>query len=158
MPLLHVSFGIQEDTFEILEREKVEKIINNLDPEKIVQTAYAAYVPGMKKGYATVNIKNGKLEPVSLEVGESLHPFDDLRVYLYSIEELDLPYPDLFDETELEKLDQYLEEGKSIEEFCNNENIDIKERQIQALVYHFDEVWDESNIKEQLDQLYQQAK
>lgn len=141
---------------EILERSVVEKIISKLDHESIVKTAWEGYIPNMKNGYATLNLETGLLESVSLGTGETNHPSEDVRIYLYRIDQnLDVPYEDILDEEEMEKWEKFEEEG-SFDQFCNDQGIIQNERIIEALLHYFYDDWTEAqySIKEQLDKWY----
>ncbi|WJQ05543.1 hypothetical protein QT236_18230 (plasmid) [Geobacillus stearothermophilus] len=154
MAFITVTSGHETKTFKVLDRDIIEQIIYRLDAQEIIETAYRGYIPYKKTGHATINLKSGKLETVSLGKREFPHPFDDIRIYLFSIELID--NEDLLDEREIKIKNQYAKQGKSFNDFCRENNIDIKQRSIQLALNDLKKNWDlmSCGIVDQLDHFY----
>ena len=154
MPIVTAPYTGEK--IEVLPRKEIEKIIFSLDPEEVVRTAYSAYVPGMKTGYAGIDLVTGELKGVSLGVGEENTGRDALWVSLYSIganiefRDEDIYYP--------EEIEEYETSGKAddmtLEEYYALDDNELKERKIDALVHYFE--WDYVGIENQLNGWYKE--
>lgn len=157
-----VSAPYSDEKFEILPREQIEKAISSFSPNEIVEKAWKGYVPGMKTGYAAIDLRNGNLISVSLGQGEFNQGEDALYVTIYKISDpLEFPDEDIYSPEEIEeyKNSESYEDGLSIDEYFDFSDGEYYERVKNALLYYFDE--DFANyryvIEAQLDEWYSQG-
>lgn len=157
MPKVKAPWTNEE--FEILTREQIEEIIRGLDPEEIVKKAYSGYIPGMKAGYAAINLITGKLETESLGQGEQNQGQDALWVAVYKIgpNPLEWSDEDIYTPEEIEqyKKSEAYEEGLSIAEYFDLSPEEYAERELNALLHYFELDW--TWIEDQLDHWYEKA-
>jgi hypothetical protein len=155
MKVIVRAFG-EEREFEILDRAAIEDILRNLSPSEIIEKAWGGYISGLKSGYAVVDLRDGQLKSVSLGSNESLHPFDDLYVYLYKIDQNFEP----FCEEEIlspEEYKNWKESDKSLEVYAEEYEINLNERQKESLEYYFNDTMDWIFVYQQLDEWYLNA-
>jgi len=77
------------ETVEILPKEKIVEIIENLDPMEIIKIAYDGYIRSTKSGYAELELETGKLTGSSLGAGDSNQAIDNTVITLYEINQLE---------------------------------------------------------------------
>jgi hypothetical protein len=153
--------GPEYREFEILEREQIEEIIAGLSDYEIVRAAMAGHIDGMKSGYAVLSLETGKLGTESLGQGEQQHPWSDVQIYLYKLDQNTcMEVEDVLDDEEQKEFEEFSENGlKSLKEFAQEKSIDIDDRYEDALVYYRENILDqeEGNIREQLDRWYSEC-
>ena len=92
------------ETVEILPREKIVEIIENLDPAEIIKIAYDGYIRSTKSGYAELELETGELTGSSLGTGDSNQAIDSTVIELYKIDQLEeFCACDILTEDEIEK-------------------------------------------------------
>ncbi|EGL83618.1 hypothetical protein CathTA2_0829 [Caldalkalibacillus thermarum TA2.A1] len=153
---MKVKAPFTNEVYEILSREEIQNIITSLAPENIVRTAHEGYIPGIKTGYAAVNLVTGELESKSLQQNEHHTGVDALWVAIYKIgpNPPDWPMEEIYTDEEIRtwKNSEEYEEGICIDEFHQIDPIEIYEREIEAEIYHFNLDWEW--INDQLDRWY----
>jgi hypothetical protein len=119
-------------TIEILNRNKVIEIIEDIDNELVVRKAWKAFNKGFKNGYAVLNLETGEIESLSLGNGESDQAIDYNYIFLYEFEmNFDIGDMELRDE-EGDLLEDDNEIEGMIEEILFEDNIiDSKKITIQ---------------------------
>mgnify|MGYP001426000007 FL=1 len=151
-----VGVPYSDETFEILDRNQIEKIIEDLEPGEIVRKAYDGYIPGMKSGYAAINLMTGELETESLGQGEGHMGSDALWVSVYHIDQnpVDWPNEDIYSPEEIEEYEksEACEDGYGIDEYF--EDIDYEEREIEPIIHYYDDHQEFQDIEQQLDSWY----
>jgi hypothetical protein len=157
-----VTAPYSNEKFAILPREQIENIIASFSPDEIVEKAWEGYIPGMKTGYAAVDLRDGKLKSVSLGQGESDQGEDALYVTIYRISDpLEFSNEDIYSPEEIEEYEnsEAYEEGRSIDEYFDLSNEEYDERVFHALLHYFNE--DFANyqhiVEAQLDNWYSQG-
>jgi len=73
-------------TIEILNRNKVIEIIEDIDNELVVRKAWKAFNKGFKNGYAVLNLETGEIESLSLGNGETDQAIDYNYILLYEFD------------------------------------------------------------------------
>jgi hypothetical protein len=152
--------------FEILEREQIEEILNDLNPVEIYKKTLRDAVSYNHSGnaYAYIDARNGDVATTWLEKSNLLHPWDSFyEIIICDIEtgydNLDFNTPEnlleLDNKDEMEKFQNSELDPESfiIEEYGQEELNERYENVYDYLSDNFDFNWDD--IKEQLDQLYQ---
>jgi hypothetical protein len=139
----------------MLKREKIEELIDNLNDWEVIEIAYHNWIPGMADGITAIDVRDGKVFGYSSMTGE--YSMDErYYVFLYRIyKNTELDYNDLLTDEELEELE---ESERDFDEFIENKNIDITERELDTLEYYY---WEErkereEKINKQLDEIYNQ--
>lgn len=91
-----IKFFGEVREFKIISKERLLKIIDGLNPMRIyLKLCKLCTSDKIKNHFCCINLKNGMLEFHSLSNNESLHPFNDLNIYLEIINDgLDMEYID----------------------------------------------------------------
>jgi hypothetical protein len=149
--------------FEILKKEKIEKIINNIDMEEIWKRTFKkanGYTSGT--AYTYIDTRTGKIVTSWLQQYNELHPWDSFyEIVLCSIKTpvFDFEAKDLLDEEEQKDFfsqDNYID----IEEFIRGKYGDeeLEERIEEAIDWYACEfVPDWDNIENQIINLYRKV-
>ena len=138
----------------MLSEEELRRLIESLTVREIIEPALDNWIPYESTGKTTINLKTGKIVGIGLNHNELLDMnHDNEHIELYKIEAEE----DLFDEEELLEMEEYEKflEFKSekedndeyyddydpelLNEFCEIESIDKKERQIRVLIENYEE-------------------
>ena len=146
----------------MLSEEELRRLIESLTIREIIEPALENWIPCKSTGKTIINLKTGKIEGIGLDYNQLLDmDHDSEHIELYKIEAEE----DLFDEEELlgiEEYERFIEfklkkedededfdeyDPELFNEFCNQESIDKKERQIKILIegyeeYHFNNYQD----------------
>lgn len=146
----------------MLSEEELRRLIESLTIREIIEPALDNWSPYESTGKTVIDLKTGKVQGISLKYNELIEiRHNDEHIELYRIESEE----DLFDEEELldeEEYEKFLNfklkkeeedehyddyDPKLLEEFCEIESIDKKERQIKILIdsyeeYHFNNYQD----------------
>lgn len=138
----------------MLSEEELRRLIESLSVREIIEPALDNWIPYESTGKTIINLKTGKIEGISLNHNQLLdlsHDSGHIELYMIEAEE------DLFDEEELLEMDEYekfLEfklkkedededfddyDPELLNEFCEIESIDKKERQIKILIESYEE-------------------
>jgi len=147
-------------SIEVLPEEKIIEILERLDVEEIVRKAYSSYRPGVAGGVAQLNVVDGSLMGCSCFIGT-----EDARglgyVDLYEIKQnISFDTDDLYDDTEISLCREKYADDYA--EMRRNENIDIRERELDCLGYYAyedirsDPWW--ADVKEQIACIYGSCK
>ena len=133
---------------DLLPREDVEKILENLDIEEVVQMAYGAYCSNLARGECQLNLETGKLVNANYTQGSGdIQGMHYLTLYVVP-GNLDLPSDDLYAPEEFKEASDL---DIDMNEYVEMKGIDIEERELEALIeyaydeIHSDEWWDEIN-------------
>lgn len=153
--------------FEVLDKEELEKKIEELDSREIYRMTYdmAQRYSFSGTAYTYIDAQSGEVVTTWLQQNHELHPFDSFyEIILCSI---DTPVMDYTEEDLLsteEEYEEYYEyrrkEGKGIEEYLEEKygEEELNDRIENALDWYADEFsFDEYWIQEQLDSLYRRA-
>lgn len=145
------AFG-KEYTIDAKPREEIEKIIDDMDYNKIVEMAYKTH-SDIAAGVVDLNIETGEFGSGSYTQGTG--DIDTHFITIYSVpQNLDLETDIVFTDEDKEEAEK---QGLSVWEYGEKEDI-TDERQISALQEMADEYFrsEEFNdsIKEQLDRIY----
>ncbi|EGD49570.1 hypothetical protein Cpap_4006 [Ruminiclostridium papyrosolvens DSM 2782] len=89
---------------DLLPRDEIDRIIEELTIEEIVLTAYDGWIYGAKTGYAELNLKTGELETGSLDTGGFYASDDYVYVVLYKIDST----TDVVTEDKADEFDDYV--------------------------------------------------
>lgn len=125
------------DIVKVYSRDTILEFIEALDKEKIVKTAFENMVKDYKNGYATINLKTGELEGLSLSSNESLQAIDSQYITLYTFES----YFNISDLNLLDDDKPYTDQEKEVTAMIEN------------IVYH-DNILDYTEINQELDFFY----
>jgi len=143
---------------EVLPKEKVLEIVNNLIPEDIISNTWKNHIDSYGRTEARLNLEDGEIEYVNFTQGEG--SIDTHYVILYTLpqnvvgnstwEWEDILYPE-----EFEKCKELVDSGgaynmyEAVEKF----GIDFDERFGEYLTY-FPEDVDLERIKEDIEEIY----
>ena len=146
----------------MLSEEELRRLIESLSIREIIEPALDNWKACESTGKTIINLKTGKVQGIRLNINELLDmSHDSEHIELYKIESEE----ELYDEEEIlddEEYERFLEfklkkeeneeyfddyDPELLEEFCNIESIDKKERQISILIedyeeYHFNNYQD----------------
>lgn len=147
----------------MLSEEELRRLIESLTIREIIEPALDNWIPYETTGKTIISLKTGKVEGIGLNYNQLLDmTHDSEHIELYKIESEE----DLFDEEELLEIEEYErfvdfklkkedEENEHfdnydpelLDEFCQKESIDKKERQLKILIesyeeYHFNNYQD----------------
>ena len=138
----------------MLSEEELRRLIESLSVREIIEPALDNWIAYESTGKTIINLKTGKIEGIGLNHNQLLdmsHDSDHIELYKIEAEE------DLFDEEELLEIDEYerfiefklKKEDEDVDyddydpellnEFCEIESIDKKERQIKILIESYEE-------------------
>ena len=150
------------EEFEVLSRERIEEILRSIDPEEVVKTAYAGYIPGMKAGYAAIDLVTGDLQTESLGQSEEQQGRDALWVAAYVIgpNPLERQTEDIYSPEEIEEYErsEEKEDGYGIDEYFDLSPAEMEEREVNALIHYYHDMRPyQPNVEEQLDHWYGKA-
>ena len=82
-----IGTGAGEEV-EVLSRQKIEQIIENLDKNEAMLMAYDSHDYGWKNGYCAVNLETGKIFSFSMRSNESNQACDNNYVVIYKVSQL----------------------------------------------------------------------
>ena len=139
----------------MLSEEELRRLIESLTIREIIEPALDNWIPYETTGKTIISLKTGKVEGIGLNYNQLLDmTHDSEHIELYKIESED----DLFDEEELLEIEEYErfvdfklkkenEENEHfdnydpelLDEFCQMESIDKKERQLKILIQNYEE-------------------
>ena len=138
----------------MLSEEELRRLIESLTVREIIEPALDNWIPYESTGKTIINLKTGKIVGIGLNHNELLDiDYDNDHIELYKIEAEE----ELFDEEDLLEMGEYEKfiEFKSkkedndeyyddydpelLNEFCEIESIDKKERQIRVLIENYEE-------------------
>ena len=147
---------------DLLPREKVEEILEELDIEEVVKLAYGAYCPGLARGECQLSMETGELVNANYTQGsgdiEGMH-----YITLYVVDQnLELSDDDLYTPEEFEEYDKHGDGYYGIGHWAVDEKkIDLEERELEALIeYAYEEIYSEdwwSEINAHLDAVYREV-
>ena len=140
---------------DLLPREKVEEILKDLDIEEVVKLAYGAYCPGLARGECQLSMETGELVSANYTTGSGdIQGMHYITLYVVP-QNLDLPNEDLFSDEDYE---QAKAEDLSIWDYAEYHEIDMEERELEALTQEaYEEIYSEdwwSEINAHLDAVY----
>lgn len=156
--------GMQE--FEILSREKLEELIDELSEAEIYQKTYKEAKDWQLSGnaYTYIDARNGKVVTTWIQQNNYLHPWDNF--YEIILCNIGTPTPDILledliditDDKEYKEFVQYADEtGNKIEDFIIEKygEEELQERIENIIEYYSLEFsFDFDEIRDQLDELY----
>ena len=139
----------------MLSEEELRRLIESLTIREIIEPALDNWIPYETTGKTIISLKTGKIEGIGLNYNQLLDmSHDSEHIELYKIESEE----DLFDEEELLEIEEYErfidfklkkenEENEHyddydpelLDEFCQIESIDKKERQLKILIENYEE-------------------
>lgn len=147
--------GQESKIFEILSREELESIIENIDFSEIYKRTFAEANGYSHTGtaYTYVDARNGEVKTYWTQNNVFQHPFDSF--YEITLCHVDTPVEfetvDLIDPTS-EEYEEFLQSDKTLEEFLGEEYQSRYWDVVDYFSTDFVPNWD--RIKEQLDWLY----
>ena len=147
---------------EMLSEEELRRLIESLSIREIIEPALDKWIAYESTGKTIINLKTGKVQGIGLNINELLDMNDDSEhIELYKIESEEELYDEeeILDDDEYERFlefklkkeekEEYFDDydPELLDEFCNIESIDKKERQIRILIedyeeYHFNNYQD----------------
>jgi hypothetical protein len=77
--------GAGEDV-EVLAKEEIEKIIDEMHPSEAFEIAYKHWSPRSLNGYCAINLETGKVFGYGMQSNQSFHACDNNHVDLYCID------------------------------------------------------------------------
>ena len=138
----------------MLSEEELRRLIESLSIREIIEPALENWIPYESTGKTIINLKTGKIEGIGLKYNQLLdknHDNDHIELYKIDAEE------DLFDEEDLLETEEYEKfidfklrkedededfdeyDPELLNEFCECESIDKKERQMKILIENYEE-------------------
>ena len=139
----------------MLSEEELRRLIESLSLREIIEPALDNWEAYESTGKTIINLKTGKIQGIRVNINELIDiSHDSEHIELYKIESEE----DLFDEEELldtEEYEKFLDfklkkenedndnyddyDPKLLDEFCEIESIDKKERQLKILIENYEE-------------------
>jgi len=136
----------------MLTEEEIRTIIENLTLREIIEPALDNWIPYQSTGKTMINLENGKIKGVSIQMNEfySLEHDNHIELYKIDLEENLFDEEEFFTEEEYEKFlnfklnkedEEYYDDynPELLSEFCEIEDINEKERQIKILIENYED-------------------
>lgn len=110
------------DEVEVLAREEIENIINNLSFCECLQIAHDARIQGYKTGYCVLELETGNVHGLALGCGESNQACDNNYITLATVDQNADDYYEPEDSQIADRIRELIKEGK----ISINDEIDIE--------------------------------
>lgn len=161
--------GLSEDErreFEVMDREQLEKMINDLDWEKIYKATYYEALGWTMRGRVItyIDARNGEIETYWIGQNAYKHPFDDFYEIVLCEMETVMSEPDAEEYLDNKEYEEYIEglydKWEDLKMYATIKGINLKERLEDIIEYYATDVepMNYNWIKKQLDDLYRHAK
>lgn len=154
---------------EVIGVEHLKTVLSSLTPEDIVKPALDNWVAGIKTGHTVLNLENGKVYGLGIELNQ-LPLGDDIYIELYTIKSSEEPLTEeeFFSKYEYEEFLEFSSDDPCeyipdiITEFCQMKGIDEYERKIGLLAYNFEKeerenynMWESKILNKYYDAIYE---
>ena len=146
----------------MLSEEELRRLIESLSIREIIEPALDKWIAYESTGKTIINLKTGKVQGIGLNINELLdmnHDSEHIELYKIESEEELYDEEEILDDDEYERFlefklkkeekEEYFDDydPELLDEFCNIESIDKKERRMKILIedyeeYHFNNYQD----------------
>lgn len=136
---------------ELLSKEMVDEIWNTFNCEELFSIAWAKLIkPWLESGYATLNLRTGRLE----EHDEFSMSYGTPYLILFKVDLASLAPENILT---VEEMYKYEGSGQLLEQFCEKHSINVKERAKSYYLSHWRKVswYFESIIEDNLFEFYE---
>lgn len=120
-----------------LPKEKIVQILDDIDMEKVVETAYRSMTPGLETGVAELDIRTGKIVGAGYSTGSGDIQGTHL-ISLFSVNQnIEFSTKELLSDKEISEREELWQKGEDLsdEEYLERIGEDIDEREIRT-IYH----------------------